>query len=162
MRWVWAVLTLVMLAPPALALSCLPTDVVRTFKALDADESRWGAVVGRLDFDERRLPQVDWDRQDEVPQEKRLRAQLIGHSLGPQGWKKPFQNNVSLYVLCSGPWCASPSSGQTYLVFLKREGRRHMAFAEPCGEKLVPRPPAVDLQRLHSCFVGGPCEEREF
>jgi len=155
---VWRLLALLCLwGSHAAALSCLPNDVARTFQELDADSARWGAVVGRLDFDEGRLPRVDWDQQAQTPAETRLRAQLVGHSLGPDGWTTPFQANVSLIVECWGPWCAQPQSGRRYLVFVKREPHGRLAFADPCGTRLIANPSPDDLDRLHLCFVDGPC-----
>jgi hypothetical protein len=151
---------LALLAPlPVHALSCLPPDVVRSYKEVDATPERWGAVVGRLDFDESRLPKPTWDSDPNVPPETRLRAQLVGHSLGPDGWTHPFQGNVTLVVQCWGPWCATPQSGQRVLVFLQRVARGHLAFADPCGTRFFPRPRRADLDRLQDCFRGGPCEE---
>jgi hypothetical protein len=155
------VLALLMALAPgsALALSCLPPDVVRTYKEVDAAPERWGTVVGRLDFDETRLPKPSWDSDPNVPPETRLRAQLVGHSLGPDGWAQPFQSNVTLVVACWGPWCGAPQSGQRVLVFLQRSERGHLAFADPCGTKLFPRPTRDDLDRLYDCFRGAPCLE---
>jgi hypothetical protein len=156
LRLVSLCLGLVALAGPAAALSCLPPDPLRTYIEVDASEETWGAVVGRLDFAEEKLPK---SHAEDTPAETPLRGQLVGHSLGPDGWKKPFQGNVALMVQCFGPWCAAPRSGATYLVFLKREPHRHVAYADPCGTKLFPNPRRVDLKRLHQCFLSGTCEE---
>lgn len=154
MRWLACLLLLQ--ATQAAALSCMPPDPVRSYLEVDASPDRWGAVVGRLDFDERRLPQAAGDPNAQ-PAETHLRAQLVGHSLGPDGFKKPFQGNVALYVQCFGPWCGRPVSGRNYLVFLKREPHRHVAFADPCGARLFPAPTRAMLDALHKCFVGGGC-----
>ncbi|MBS0125860.1 hypothetical protein [Thetidibacter halocola] len=152
-------LVLSLAAGQAAALSCLPADVVRTYKQVDADDAPWGAAVGRLDFDESRLPVVDWDRQGEVPPETEIRGQMVGHSLTPEGWNRPFQHAVTVRVLCFGPWCPSPRSGATYLAFVKRENGRSIIIADPCGSMLFPNPTQQDMDRLQSCFAGGPCDE---
>ena len=151
-----AALLWLLCAGQAAALSCLPPDVVRTYREVDADSARWGAVVGRLDFDESRLPQPD--RREVSPPQTEIRAQLIGHSLTPEGWTRPFQQNVTLRVQCIAAWCATPVSGRTYLAFVKREGARRVVIADPCGTTLFPRPARRDLDRLQSCFAGGRCE----
>lgn len=145
-------------ASPALALSCLQPDPVRDFKQADASAERWGAVVGRLDFDESRLPDTGDQLQDKPPQTD-LRAQLVGQSLGAGGWKTPFQGNITLRVQCFGPWCGRPKSGARYLVFLKHEDGKRVAFADPCGARMYRDPSRRVLDALHRCFAGGPCEE---
>lgn len=145
-------------ASPALALSCLQPDPVRDYKQADASADRWGAVVGRLDFDESRLPGTK-DRLEDKPRQTDLRAQLVGHSLGADGWETPFQGNITLRVQCFGPWCGRPKSGARYLVFLKHEDGKRVAFADPCGANLYRNPAPVVLERLHGCYAGGACRE---
>lgn len=148
------------LAGPVAALSCLPPDVARTYKQVDADTAHWGAVVGRLDFDESRLPRPDPIMTNVSPPETDLTAQFIGHSLTRQGWTEPFQQNVTLRVLCFGPWCAAPASGQTVLAFVKNEDGRHVVIADPCGNTLFPVPSRADMRRVQDCFAGRSCKER--
>ncbi|WP_421905643.1 hypothetical protein [Mameliella sp.] len=161
MRWLGLVLSL-LATSPALALSCRPADPVRDFKAAEESGDRWGVAVGRLDFDEGRLPKVDWARQGRVPPETDLRAQFIGHSLDMDGFDTVFQANVTLRVFCFGPWCAQPKSGARYLAFIKHENGKRVLQADPCGSWLYPNPQRRDLDRVHSCFAGGPCEDRGF
>lgn len=161
MRWL-ALVAGVMAAGPATALSCLPPDPVRDFKEAESSPDRWGIALGRLDFNAERLPQVDWDRQDEVPPQTDLRAQFIGHSLDMNGFKTVFQANVTLRVLCFGPWCAEPKSGGRYLAFIKHENGKRIIHADPCGSWLYLNPRKYDLDRVRTCFAGGPCEERKF
>ena len=160
MRWI--VLAAMLLATPAFSLSCVPADPVRDFKAAADSPLRWGIAVGRIDFDESRLPTVDWNRQTEIPPQTDLRAQMVGHSLGSDGFVRPFQANVTLRVTCAGPWCAQPISGARYLAFIKHEGGKRIVQATPCGAWSYINPPRIFLDRLHTCFVGGPCEEFRF
>lgn len=158
----WLTLCTVFLGTPALSLSCLPADPVRDFKAAAESGDRWGLAVGRLDFDESRLPEVDRNHQAQVPSRTDLRAQMIGHALDMRGFETVFQANVTLRVLCFGPWCAQPESGATYLAFIKHENGKRVLQADPCGQWLYMNPSRADLDRVHSCFAGGPCEERDF
>lgn len=160
MRWLACILSL--LATPALSLSCLPPDPVRDYQAADTADTRWGIAVGRLDFDENRLPKVDWKRQDAVPPQTDLRATMVGHALDPSGYNTVFQANVTLRVLCFGPWCAAPKSGARYLAFIKHENGKRVVQADPCGNWLYINPRREDLDRVHKCLVGGPCAERDF
>lgn len=158
MRWLAVVLALC--ATQAQALSCLKPDVVRTYKEVDASPDRWGAAVGRLDFDESQLPEAPQSDPNAAPPQTPVRAQLVGKTLDSDGFTKPFQGNVTLMVQCYGPWCAQPQSGQEYLVFLKREPNRHVAFADPCGTRLFANPSREDLDRITTCFRNGPCAEQ--
>lgn len=142
-------------ASPALALSCLKPSPVRSYLEANASEDRWGAVVGRLHFDDSRLP-------DSVGQDGRknveLRGQLVGESLGPDGFEKPFQGGITLRVVCTGSWCGQAKSGGYYLVFVKREGARHYAIADPCESWLFENPSPRTLNRLERCYRGGYCD----
>ncbi|SMX46857.1 hypothetical protein [Maliponia aquimaris] len=160
MRWI--AFAFGMLATPALSLSCLSPDPVSDFKVAEQSSDRWGIAVGRLDFDEGRLPVVDIDRQEDGPPQTDIRAQFVGKSLDSTGFNRDFQANVTLRVQCLGPWCIRPQSGRRYLAFIRHEGGKRVIPAEVCGNWLYPNPARADLDRLHRCFVGGPCEERGF
>lgn len=149
-----AALLLIPIASAASALSCLAPDPVRTFLEVDASEDQWGAAVGRLDFNEAALPQVDFD--GTVAAETWVRAQLVGKTLTRDGWTKPFQGNVSIQVTCAGSWCGQPQSGASYLMFLKREPTRFTAIADPCSNYIFPAT-RENMDRVHQCFTGGPC-----
>ncbi len=153
-----AILVMLGFAHPALALSCLKPDAVRSYLEANASEDRWGAVVGRLDFDESRLPPAVSDGgHDDVE----LRAQLVGNSLGVDGFKDPFQGHVSLRIQCFGSWCGHPDSGRQYLVFIKRENGRHIAISDPCESWLFPEPRRKTLDALQRCFRGGYCQPED-
>ncbi|MGP6088468.1 hypothetical protein [Antarctobacter jejuensis] len=158
----WLIIAACLLATPALSLSCLPADPVRDFKAAEKSPLRWGVAVGRLDFSEGKLPKVDWDQQQNVPPQTDLRAQMVGYALDANGFKTPFQANVTLRVLCAGPWCAQPKSGARYLAFIKHENGKRILQADPCGSWLYVNPTRRMLNRIHTCYAGGPCEERPF
>jgi hypothetical protein len=143
---------------PAFALSCLAPDPVRDFKEAHASEARWGAVVGRLDFDENRLPEVALEDQMKEKPPTDLRAQFVGHSLGPNGFDRVFQGNVTLRVSCIAAWCGKPQSGERYLAFLKHEDGKRVVMAEPCGRWLYGQPEDSVLEAIETCFAGGPCE----
>lgn len=156
-----ALCAILVLTTHASALSCQRPDAVRSYLRADADTAHWGAVIGRLDFDEGRLPRTNWDRQQDTPPRTEIRAQLVGQSLGPDGWVRPFQQNVTLRVQCFGPWCAAPQSGQRYLAFVKREDAQQVVIADPCGSWLFPAPSRQVRLRLHRCFNGGRCRPEQ-
>lgn len=155
MRWI-AVLAM-LVGSPAFSLSCVPPDPVQDYKNAEASSARWGVAVGQLSFNEGKLPKVDMNRPDRVPEKTTIRAQFVGHSLNSDGFKTPFQANVTLEVQCILTWCGMPRNGARYLAFIKHEGGKRKVFAEPCGTWLHPNPRKKDLKRIQSCFVGGAC-----
>ncbi|MEQ5869471.1 hypothetical protein J4E08_06100 [Sagittula sp. NFXS13] len=153
----WAVALLVLAATQASALSCLRPDAVAAYQAADADDARWGLVVGTLNFDATKLPKAPADDPNDAPPLTQLRARLDGQALGADGFATPFDRDIDLHVQCFGPWCAQPQSGQTYLVFLENTSDGQRAYADPCGTKLFANPSAADLARMQSCFAGEAC-----
>lgn len=159
MRRALALILSLSLASQAQALSCLAPDPIRDFKEAHASQERWSAVVGRLDFDESRLPVVPIEEQGAPKPPTDLRGQLVGKFLGPNGFAEPFQGNVTVRVTCVMSWCGGARSGQRYLAFLKHEGSKRVVQVQPCGQWLYPAPSPALLDAIHACFSGGPCEE---
>jgi hypothetical protein len=155
MRWI-AVFAM-LLASPALSLSCSPPNLVADYKAAAASSENWSVVVGQMTFNEGKLPNVNVSDPDRIPEKTRIRAQFVGHSLDANGFTKPYQSNVTLQVNCLLSWCGGAQSGGRYLAFLKHEGNRRIVFAEPCKANLYRNPSNKDLSRIRNCFVGGPC-----
>ncbi|MGH1415515.1 MAG: hypothetical protein ACRBB0_18650 [Pelagimonas sp.] len=148
-------LGLLIMAQPALALSCLKPNPVRSYLEADASEERWGAVLGRLDFDEGRLPPtVSGGGHSDVD----LHAQLVGHSLDADGFTNPFQGAITLRIVCTGSWCGRARSGGHYLMFIKREKGKHVAFANPCEAWMFENPRKKALRDVQRCYTGGYCQ----
>ncbi|SIS85453.1 hypothetical protein SAMN05421759_104324 [Roseivivax lentus] len=148
---------LTLTAAPALALSCLPADIARDYQRAEEDDAAWIVVTGKLTFDEARLPEVDMDRQQETPPETDIPARIAGGSLGPEGFTRTFTRDITLRVLCFGPWCGSAQSGGDVLAFLKQEGADFVAMASPCPGMLYPDPTPEMLETVTRCFNGGRC-----
>lgn len=146
-----------LIAGPALALSCLPPDPVRDFIQADEAEDIWIVVEGRLNFDSSRLPEQDLARND-APPETDIPARLEGLSLGPDGFSRAFDRDITLRVLCFGPWCGGAEAGRDYLGFLKREGDGYVAFADPCGNRLYAEPTDAMRDALTRCMRGDVCQ----
>ena len=156
MMRVIAGLMLALSGGPALALSCMPADVAREFRQAESDEDAWLIVLGRMTFDESRLPREDLSQQQ--PPQTDIPARISGRSLGPDGFAQPFERNITLRALCLGPWCAGAESGEDYLMFLEQEGEGYIALASPCPGFIYPRPTAEQIETVTSCFTGGRCE----
>lgn len=160
MRRALALVMSLSLATQAQALSCMVPDPIRDFKEAHASEERWSAVVGRLDFDESRLPKgVAVGEPAPGRQPTDLRGQMVGEFLGPDGFVQPFQGNVTVRVSCYLSWCGGARSGGRYLAFLKHEDGKRVVQVQPCGQWLYQDPSPALLDAVHACFAGGPCEE---
>ncbi len=142
----------------ALALSCMPHDLPRTYaEAAQSDES-YIVVHGTLTFDEAKLPIVDYERQDQIPPHTLIPAQLRGKSLSDDGFSNVFDKPVTLDIQCFGPWCAGAKSGMPYLTFLQKTPEGYTMSLTPCGGFGFAEPSQKMLQKVTQCFNDGPCK----
>lgn len=150
--------SLVALASPALALSCLQPDVARSYSMADEAEETYVVVRGTLSFNEARLPKANGNSS---PASTKIKARFDGMSLTRQGFTKTFQNGITLDVGCLGPWCAGAASGEDYLLFLRKDGTRYTYAANPCGGYGFIRPTDEMLKQVQACMQGRRCEPAE-
>lgn len=112
---------------------------------------------GDLVFDERELPQTDWDNQAATPESTFIDAFFSGQQLGRNGFRRPLQSDVVLHVSCHGPWCASVVSGVTFVAFAQLVDGALVIETNPCGGFLFPA--TQDLEDdLTRCMRGERCE----
>ncbi|MHA6324581.1 hypothetical protein [Roseivivax sp. CAU 1753] len=148
---------LALLSGPALALSCMPADIAADYQRAEADEAAWIVVAGKITFDESKLPEGEADQQTGTLPEVDIPARIAGGSLGPEGFTRAFSRDITLRVMCLGPWCGGVKSGLDYIAFLKKEGDDYVAMASPCPGMLYPDPTPEQLATVTACFNGGPC-----
>ncbi|MFD2738278.1 hypothetical protein ACFSUD_01715 [Sulfitobacter aestuarii] len=148
-----------LLAPfPAAALTCMPHSLEATYQEAMAAEEIYHVVHGRLTFDPQRLPKVDLTRQQDIPPLTRLAARLEGMALAEQGFKLPFERDITLEAACYGPWCASAETGQDVLAFVRKTPEGHVLETNPCGGFLFSTPKPALLRKVQACFAGENCE----
>ena len=149
-------------AGPALALSCLASDVVRTYQqAAEADET-YIVVYGALSFDEDKLPIVDYSNQMDTPPDTLIPARINGKSLTLGGFNADFDRPITLNAKCFGPWCAMPSSGTPYLAFLERTDEGYLLALDPCGGNGFYQPSEAIRNKVAVCFQGGACTPEDY
>lgn len=147
----------VFLAPlPAMALSCLAPSVERSFQQFNAAEETYVVVHGRLTLDKAQLPRNDFETQRPPPM-TRVPARLIGRSLGLEGFKTPFEREVTLEVACFGPWCGSAQNGGDVLAFLRKDTDGYALGITPCGGGAFWAPSSKMLRTVKQCLRGGDC-----
>lgn len=152
------VLILALVSPlPALALSCMAPSVTRSFDRFAAAEEIYVVVKGRVTFDARLLPQgMQADR--DPPQMTRVPAVLVGKSLNKNGFRLPFEQDVTLEVTCLGPWCGGVKNGEDLLAFLRKTDAGYALAITPCGGSAFGAPKLAQLKQVAQCYRDGSCE----
>lgn len=146
-------------AGQAAALSCLRPDLARSFNQATASEKTYVVLYGTFDFDLRKLPQVDWDRQQDVKPDNPIRARFTGHSLSRQGFVPSSIKRMTLNAQCFGPWCSALAPDTPYLAFVEKIGDRYTLAISPCGGFAFANPTQDQLDQVTTCFQGSPCAE---
>ncbi len=154
--------TLVISAQPALSLSCLPPDVARTFNSAAQSEDQYVLVHGELRFDESKLPEVDFENQQDTPPDTFIPATLEGNALGLEGYSHPVEHDITLNVRCFGPWCGGAVSDIKYLAFLKKTDEGYTLELDPCGGMGFGEPSEEQLNQAAQCMRGEACEEKKY
>lgn len=146
---------LAVLASPAVALSCLRPDVVRSYHQAAGAEEHYVVVHGELRFDQSRLPDAELN---DSPPSTRIAAKLSGHALSNGTFSHPFDRSIKLDVLCFGPWCGVAKSGVDYLAFLEVREGGYILKINPCGGQAFAEPTPEMLRQVEQCNAGGPCK----
>ena len=141
----------------ATALSCMPHSVEAAFLQAQAAQERFVVVRGRLEFDARKLPKVDYDNQHDTPAMTLVEGELRGASLSAAGFSTPYRKNVTIAVACFGPWCASAKNGTDVLAFVEVGAEGNVISTNPCGGYLFTAPTKKMIGAGKSCFAGQAC-----
>lgn len=147
-------LLMLLIATPALALSCLRPDVRTAFVQAQEAEETYIVVHGTLSFDASKLPEAVLN---DSPPVTRIAARLMGMGLTETGFDVAFERDVTLEVLCFGPWCGGAGDGARYLAFLRQDGAGYVVSADPCASLLFHEPKPEDLTTVAQCYKAGHC-----
>lgn len=140
---------------PALALSCAEPSVARGFHAASAAPETYVVVHGRLSFDEGALPKGMTD--PAPPKQTKLPARITGTSLSMAGFIHHFDREITLEVLCFGPWCGGAVDGMGVLAFVEKADGRYTMTIDPCGGFVYPNPSEDQINTIQQCFRGESC-----
>ena len=157
MKSVLLPLTFSVMAGPALALSCMPADVARSYNEAAASDKSYVVVHGTLEFDEAKLPEVDINHQDQAPPHVDIAARLRGKSLSRDGFETDFDRPITLRALCYGPWCGRAVTGIEYLSFVEKTEDGYVLSVTPCGGFEFAEPTKTMLDKAVQCFRGESC-----
>jgi hypothetical protein len=144
-------------AGQAMALSCLPWGPTDAYLSADKAETRFSVVQGHLRFDEKLLPKVDWNHQEDTPAITSIPAHVTGKALNRTGFKAPFSQDLVLEVLCFGPWCAGAADGGDYLMFIEHRDDGLVLQVDPCGGYAFSVNSRKVQKQMRQCFNGGDC-----
>ncbi|UWQ90709.1 hypothetical protein K3727_18380 [Rhodobacteraceae bacterium M382] len=150
----------VVLAGPAVALSCLPWGATDAYLEAAASKSNFVVVDGQLTFDDSLLPTTDWENQQQTPEQSRIPARIQGQSLSRAGYLTPFASDITLEVLCYGPWCAGATDGARYVMFLEQRPDGYVLQVNPCGGFAFDAGKGEAAKQVLQCHQGGRCAPR--
>lgn len=156
MRLAALVASVVALAQPAWALSCMSTNVATDYAYAAASDAAYIVVSGDLFFDMSKLPDTSKNRTSRMGTSTEIKGWLKGKSLTQDGFTKPFERDVTLRVSCLGPWCGTIAKG-AHLTFLKQEGRSWVIEVSPCPSLTYADPTPDQESMLLACFRGQEC-----
>ena len=142
---------------PALALSCMPYDIVSAYKDAEKSDDSFVVVLGDLTFDKSALPVVDMDHQADTPADTFFQGRLVGNALTLDGFETPFEMDIAINVQCFGPWCGSLTPDTEYLGFLKRTEGGLLLETNPCGGYAFGEPQPEDVAKVLACARGESC-----
>lgn len=140
---------------PALALSCAEPSIARGFHAASAAPQTYVVVRGQLSFDEGELPKGMTD--PAPPKQTEIPARITGKSLSMAGFIHHFDREITLEVLCFGPWCGGAVDGMDVLAFVEKADGRYTMSIDPCGGFVFPNPSPDQISAIQQCFRGESC-----
>ncbi|MEM6938512.1 MAG: hypothetical protein AAF943_13870 [Pseudomonadota bacterium] len=140
---------------PAFALSCLAPEVARSYDRFAADPADYVIVRGRISL-EGKLPRALSPSQS-FPDVTLVPARLVGKSLTQEGFRLPFDKELTLEVSCLGPWCGSLADGEDVLAFVRRSEGAYYLAVPPCGGSAFGAPKAAQIKRVKLCHQRGVC-----
>ncbi|WP_368184809.1 hypothetical protein [Aestuariibius sp. HNIBRBA575] len=145
----------VVLAGPAVALSCIVSDPVQTFQIAANSSQNYSVLLGQFDFNKQLLP----DREHGPEQAAvRIPAQFQGLILSRNGFVTPVTQQVILQPSCLSIWCGAIIPDRRVLAFVHQEpdGSWQLNLNE-CGGTFYYDPSRETLEKIVTCMQGGPC-----
>ncbi|SMR82350.1 hypothetical protein SAMN04488030_2700 [Aliiroseovarius halocynthiae] len=142
----------------ASALSCMPYNAIAAYNDAAKSDDDYVVVHGTLQFDESKLPKVDWQHQEDVKPDNHLTGRIEGKSLTRNGFTAQFMRGIDINVQCYGPWCSGLTSGAKYLAYLKKDGDHYLLETNPCGGFAFQDPDRATLFKVTACLNGKRCD----
>ncbi|MFV1496994.1 hypothetical protein VWZ88_09485 [Phaeobacter sp. JH20_36] len=145
------------LAGPASALSCLPWGPSDAYLEAVKSDKNYVVVEGKLSFDETALPKPPQDNPNDAPPRSLIPARINGKVMTPDGFSKDVDLDITLELLCFGPWCAGAADGVDYLAFLEQRAGDYVLRMDPCGGFGFGGTDGAAREEVLACHAGTSC-----
>ncbi|MFS4580949.1 hypothetical protein [Phaeobacter sp. C3_T13_0] len=148
---------LLMLAGPAVALSCLPSGPSDAYLEAVTSDKSYVVVEGVLSFDEDALPKAPQNNVNDTPPRSLIPARIDGKLMTRDGFSKDVDLAITLEILCFGPWCAGAADGVDYLAFLEQRADGYVLRFDPCGGFGFGGTNGAAREEVLACHAGQAC-----
>ena len=165
MRHIFLACAVLLIAQPAVALSCLRPDAVRLYEFARDSDDFYQIVLGRLIAPAGiTLPEAPEMGQAPLGNEETdvvyTPVRLSGMVLTRDAFDRPYDREVTLALGCLGMWCSDPPAQDKRLLFAVRiDGDARFLNPGVCSEaSVLGTSGAVD--RLLDCHVNNHCPQQ--
>lgn len=152
-------IALTLMATQAGALSCLPTDPIKSFQVATESASEYLILKGQFAFDASLLPQSEVSSGLVLPQP--VPAQFQGQSLTVDGFTNPISGPITVMPVCIGAFCGGLTPGVEVIAFARKQDNTYVVDADPCGAWVF-TPDSVTEAALAACVRGEACVPTPF
>lgn len=130
MRLSIAAAAAMLIASPAVALSCMPPSFDHSFdQARDAKET-YGILAGSIDVNEAKVKQASKDGTTPYS----VMGMFTGAAVYSEGLSEEFQREITVEVKCYGPWCGNAQDIEDVIFFAKLGPAGSLMVEDnPCG-----------------------------
>jgi hypothetical protein len=142
-------------AGPASALSCFAPTVAGSFGYADGRTAEFRVAVGSLEPEHYGTGPTGADPNDR--QSYTVPAQFTGRFFNGAGFGGPQrQADITIEVICDGPWCGAPVSSDDGLFFFRSDANGALALeAYPCPIFVFHYPTAAQRAQVTLCSAVG-------
>lgn len=137
-------------AAQAQALSCMQSDIARSFERFDAASERYIVAFGRFEGGDP-PPHVD---DMPVQPDRMYQASFKGYRLTRNGFNRALSETVTVHEVCLSVWCGAVPMNIPVLVFLQTTEHGYEVEENACGGAVFHNPSKADLARVHACLIG--------
>jgi hypothetical protein len=136
------------------ALSCLPTNPIKSFQMATEAAAEYLILKGRFTFDISLLPQPEVASGLVLPQP--VPAQFDGQSLTVDGFTNPISGPITVMPICLGAFCGGLTPQTEVIAFARKQDNVYIVDADPCSAWVF-IPDSVTEAALAACVRGEPC-----
>lgn len=142
-------------ASQALALSCMPQNIARTFNWVNEAPDTYVMGLGVL-TPIGRIPKY----KEGIA--RQISARFKGVLLNTVGQTEEQTMPVTVDTICFASWCGGyPKTDENMLVLLKKTSTGHRLESNPCGGHYKMAPTTYEIKLLQECLHKGGCSEAQ-